>query len=121
MTFAGAFEPAQSVSFIESSLTLLKKSGALPLHEDYPQVAEPLKQSIRNIIGVTEAAYGEIHYQVGDSISPKLPDDLITLIMERPDEAGTIKQIVEDRGTVDTDLIRSVLESAAPAVNDGVL
>lgn len=121
VTFAGAFEPAQSVSFIESSLTLLKKSGALPLHEDYSQAAEPLKQSIRNIIGVTEAAYGEIHYQIGDSITPKLPDDLIALIMERPDEAGTIKQIVEDRGTVDTDLIRSILKSAAPAVNDGVL
>lgn len=67
---------------------------------------------IREPFLVRDWEQGEFHISNGE---------LSALIMERPADAERIAAIVTERGTDDTALIRSILETSAPSLAEGIL
>lgn len=124
VTYAGTFADDRSANFIEESIVFLKDSGVLPPMTDYSQAGPDLEKGIRNILSITEAVFSDQYMNVAgdvDNVFPVLPNELLTLILSRPDDVERIKQIATTRDTMDAEFVRSVLDSDAPAVSEGVL
>lgn len=67
----------------------------------------------------TEKLKRPIHGQTRATVISET--DLVQLIVDHPDKAGQIGDLIIERGTVDVEYISSIINSAAPAVSGGRL
>lgn len=99
----------------------------LPPSDDYSKESEGVRKQCLALMTVAKSAmYAVGEHNVFDGSEERTPyvlkDERLTdLILEYTDRATEISNIVEDRETVDPDVIRSILSSDAPALSEGML
>ena len=133
----GPYLQTESRENASSAVKSLHRYTQLPQMADYGSAPEEVQYRCRAILTVTEAL-DEYHYYHGDG---KLPlqyilntknhkdsfmllqgGDLIGLILEQPEHATAIADIIIERKTGDTDLIREILsQNDSKALNSGII
>lgn len=126
--------PQYGVHFAQIMIRSLRHYPQLPKHPDYSTADETTKNqcialmiatdTIHNGIKNVEEKYELLKSQqdaTGEPIMLLDGDGLIELLMDKPDQAQQIADLIVARKTGNGDLIRDILNHETPALADGLL
>jgi hypothetical protein len=115
-------------------LRTLHLYAQLPQTDNYADCDPSITEQVAALVLVTERLYAcFLEGQYSGSNRPWLPitqlrdgvilseRDLIQLILDRPQDAERIAAVIIDRQTTDMGLIRSVLDSSAKSLSNGLI
>lgn len=121
----------KSTFFAKALLHSLRNYPQLPQLDDYSTADETTRKQCIAIMVATEIINSGVDEQ-GEFINSATDESgnflelirdpaLVDLLIERPDQATSIANLVIERKTTDTKLIKSVLEHDNPALANGIL
>lgn len=113
----------------------------LPAMQDYSDADQETAVSVITLLSVTKSLYSldlmknlfasSIQKTSAGNHIPVTSDDgdivrltdnnLVTLLIERPEAASEIKAIITGKGIIDGNLIREMLDSETPSIRDGLI
>lgn len=123
-----------------SLLRGLHSCAQLPAMKNYSYADQEVKASIVALLSVTKSLYshnllknifGDSNKQAVTGIqSPVVNNDgevrltdssLVTLLIERPEAVAEIEAIITEKGIIDGNLIREMIDSDTPSIRDGLI
>jgi len=114
LKFRPHLSPDTDLSTVHSMIRGLRRYTQLPQMENYADAPADVQAQVIALLKVAEAV--EASYVLNHN-----GNNLVELIMIRPSEADRIARIILDRQTMDTALIASILDSAAPSLSNGII
>lgn len=111
---------------VSSFISALHQYPQLPAMENYAEAPAEVQEKVIALLKVTEAVASHpstnrkslTDVREGVLLSG---DNLIQLVLDRPEDADHIARIITERHTTDTAFITTILDSSAPALSHGII